>query len=219
MAAAGDTVSVLFGARPPNLTSDGSHVTAKMCSIWTMFFTPTLLCHRFQKPWFYKHFLHLVHLLKLCMEFELTQEQIDELEEGFKSWVKDYEQYVKSPVFSSYRLTPPQLLLSIWPPPCIAACPITIYELLHIAPSIQVAGPVWAYWAFPMEHYCGELLLNIKSCHYPYKSLDHYVTAWTHLTQINYYITCITSLVMHELSLQPLPTRCHDFSLPWCKSI
>jgi len=101
-AAVGDTVPASFRARPSNLASDGSHVTAEMCSIWTMFFAPTLLCHQFQKPRFYKHFLCLVCLLKLCMEFELTQEQIDELEEGFKSWVKDYEQYVESPVFSSY---------------------------------------------------------------------------------------------------------------------
>ena len=110
-AAAGDTVPASFGARPPNLASDESHVTAEMHSIWTMFFAPTLLCCWFQKPQFYKHFLHLVHLLKLCMEFKLTKEQIDELKEGFNSWVKDYEWYVKSPVFSSYQLTPLQLLL------------------------------------------------------------------------------------------------------------
>jgi hypothetical protein len=100
-AAAGDTVPASFGARPPNLASDGSHVTAEMRSIWTMFFAPTLLRRRFQKPRFYKHFLRLVRLLKLCMEFELTQEQIDELEEGFKSWVEDYEWYVESPAFPS----------------------------------------------------------------------------------------------------------------------
>ena len=116
MAAAGDTVPASFGAQPLNLASDRSHITTEMCSIWTMFFAPTLLCCQFQKPWFYKHFLHLVHLLKLCMEFELTQEQIDELKEGFKSWVKDYEWYVESPVFSSYQLTPLQLLLPTWPP-------------------------------------------------------------------------------------------------------
>jgi len=67
-----------------------------------MFFAPTLLCHQFQKPRFYKHFLHLVRLLKLCIEFELTKEQINELEEGFKSWIKEYKWYVESPVFSSY---------------------------------------------------------------------------------------------------------------------
>jgi len=45
------------------------------------------------------------------MEFELTQEQIDELEEEFKNWVEDYEQYVKSTVFSPYQLTPPKIIL------------------------------------------------------------------------------------------------------------
>jgi len=32
-AAAGDTIPASFGARPPNLALDGSHITAEMCSI------------------------------------------------------------------------------------------------------------------------------------------------------------------------------------------
>jgi hypothetical protein len=65
-----------------------------------------------------------------------------------------------------------------------------------------------------MERYCGELLPNIKSRRYPYKSLDHYVTARAHLTQIK-----LLYNLHDELSLQPPPSHCHDFSLPWCKSI
>ncbi|KAF7349606.1 hypothetical protein MSAN_01686300 [Mycena sanguinolenta] len=32
-------------------------------------------------------------------------------------------------------------------------CPLTIHALLHIADSIKFTGPVWCYWAFPMERY------------------------------------------------------------------
>ena len=36
----------------------------------------------------------------------------------------------------------------------LSACPLTIHALLHIAWGIRVAGPVWTYWAYPMErHY------------------------------------------------------------------
>jgi len=96
----------------------------------------------------------------------------------------------------------------------VAACPVTIHALLHIAPSIRVAGPVWAYWAFPMEHYCRELLPNIKSHRHPYKSLNHYVTTWAHLMQIK-----LLYNLHNKLSLQPPPLHCYEFSLPWCKSI
>jgi len=85
MAAAGDTISAVFGAQLPNLASDASHASAKMCSIWILYFASTLLHRWFQQQQFYKYFLHLVCLLKLCMEFELIQEQIDELKEGFKN--------------------------------------------------------------------------------------------------------------------------------------
>jgi hypothetical protein len=95
-ATAGKTIPAAFGAKVPNFASDsGAHVTAEMRSIWTMYLAPTLLRRRFKRERFYKHFLTLVRLLKLCLEFEISWEQVDELEEGFKKWVLDYERYVQ----------------------------------------------------------------------------------------------------------------------------
>ena len=54
-------------------------------------------------------------------------------------------------------------------------CPLTIHALLHIADSIEMVGPVWTYWAFPMERYCGSLQPAIRSRRYPYASLNRYV--------------------------------------------
>jgi hypothetical protein len=45
-------------------------------------------------------------------------------------------------------------------------------------------GPVWAYWAFPMECLCGKLLRHIKSRRHPFANIDAYITAVAQLDQI-----------------------------------
>lgn len=60
-------------------------------------------------------------------------------------------------------------------PSRLSACPLTIHALLHIADGIVTAGPVWAYWAFPMERFCGLLQPAIRSRRYPYASLNRYL--------------------------------------------
>ncbi|KAG9042182.1 hypothetical protein FS837_011179 [Tulasnella sp. UAMH 9824] len=45
-------------------------------------------------------------------------------------------------------------------------------------------GPVWCYWAFPMERFCGSLLPAIKSRRYPYASIDRRVTELSQLHQV-----------------------------------
>jgi hypothetical protein len=43
---------------------------------------------------------------------------------------------------------------------------------------------MWAYWAFPMERYCGSLVPAIRSRRFPFPSIDRYVTEVAQLTQI-----------------------------------
>jgi hypothetical protein len=97
--AAGKTVPAAFGARLPNIALEKAHLTVEMRSIWTIYLAPTLLRGRFQHERYYKHFLELVSLLTLCLEFQLSESQIDELEEGFKIWVVKYEKYAICFVF------------------------------------------------------------------------------------------------------------------------
>ena len=66
----------------------------------------------------------------------------------------------------------------------LSTCPLTIHALLHIAGSIKAIGPVWCYWAFPMERFCGSLQSAIRSRRYPYASLDRYITESSQLRQI-----------------------------------
>lgn len=69
-------------------------------------------------------------------------------------------------------------------PARLSACVLTIHALLHIAWGIRVCGPVWTYWAYPMERHCNTLLQSIKSKRHPYASISSFVTATAQLDQI-----------------------------------
>jgi hypothetical protein len=90
---AGKTIPAAFGSRVPNIAVEKSQMTAETHSIWTMYLAPTLLNGRFINERYYKHFVQLVQLLSLCLEFEITQDQINDLERGFQEWVEEYERY------------------------------------------------------------------------------------------------------------------------------
>lgn len=60
-------------------------------------------------------------------------------------------------------------------PARLSACPTTIHALLHITESIHFSGPVWCYWAFPMERFCGHISRAIHSKRYPWAEIDNYV--------------------------------------------
>jgi hypothetical protein len=91
---AGKTIPAAFGSRVPNIASEKAQMTAETHSIWTLYIAPTLLKGRFVQARYYKHFVELVRLLTLCLEFEITQVQVQDLERGFQRWVQVYERYV-----------------------------------------------------------------------------------------------------------------------------
>ncbi len=68
----------------------------------------------------------------------------------------------------------------------VACCTANVHALLHVADGIRKAGPVWVYWAFAMERYCGRLGRVIKSRRFPWPSLDNYIEMDALLTQIKY---------------------------------
>jgi hypothetical protein len=69
-------------------------------------------------------------------------------------------------------------------PARLSACPLTIHALLHVGWGIRVTGPVWTYWAYPMERHCNTLLQAIKSKRHPYASITSFVSATAQLDQI-----------------------------------
>lgn len=99
-------------------------------------------------------------------------------------------------------------------PERISACPLTVHALLHIADSIKAVGPVWSYWEFPMERYCGTLQPAIRSRRFPYASLDRFVLESAQLTQIKAVYNCA-----EELNLRPPRGQVVGlFSDPLCMS-
>jgi hypothetical protein len=69
-------------------------------------------------------------------------------------------------------------------PERMSTCPLTVHALLHIADSIQFMGPVWTYWAFPMERFCGRLKNVVTSRRFPWARLDNHVCACAHLDAV-----------------------------------
>ena len=45
------------------------------------------------KDTYYKHFVSLIKLLRTCLQFEISRDELSEIREGFQDWVKTYERY------------------------------------------------------------------------------------------------------------------------------
>ena len=85
------TIPAVFGAPVPNIATNQSPMSAEMYANWTLFIAPIVLRGRFKSARYYRHFMRLVEVLKLCLAFEITEEMVDQIDKGFQLWVEDYE--------------------------------------------------------------------------------------------------------------------------------
>ncbi len=88
---AGNTIPAAFGCCVPDMSTQRWQLTSESRAMWTLFIAPVVLRGRFIEEKYYRHFLDLVHLLNMCLEYELAMEQVAEIKQGFIKWVKDYE--------------------------------------------------------------------------------------------------------------------------------
>jgi len=93
-AEASKIIPSLFGASIPNPVKDGSYFISSTWSVWPLFITPTVLRGRFPEEHYYKHFCSLVRILNLCLQFQISDEEINEIELGIRQWVVDYKRCV-----------------------------------------------------------------------------------------------------------------------------
>ncbi|KAH8799215.1 hypothetical protein DL96DRAFT_1780813, partial [Flagelloscypha sp. PMI_526] len=91
-AEAGSTVPSAYGPRLPNIYTNRSFVTADMWSFWSQYLGPVLL-RRHLQPHYFKHFIAFVKLVTVCLQFEMTNEEIENIRIGFIQWVRQYEEY------------------------------------------------------------------------------------------------------------------------------
>ncbi|KIJ63232.1 hypothetical protein HYDPIDRAFT_92731 [Hydnomerulius pinastri MD-312] len=92
-ASSGDTLPSSYSARPPNTATERSMCTADSWSFWTQYIGPVLLHQKFSKEKYYKHFIKLVRMLRVCLQFELSREDVADLRIGFATWVEEFEKY------------------------------------------------------------------------------------------------------------------------------
>ena len=57
-----------------------------------LYLGPVLLSRRFRNQIYFNHFIELVKLIRTCLQFEITMDEISGLRVGFEKWVEKYEQ-------------------------------------------------------------------------------------------------------------------------------
>ncbi|CAE7227515.1 unnamed protein product, partial [Rhizoctonia solani] len=146
-----------FVGRLADIYEDRHLYKADDYSYWFQYLGPVLL-----KEWlprkYYEHYLLMRDIIGMVLQFEITYDELDELEQMVNQWVSQYEEYY-------YQYEPTRL----------PVCPLTIHALLHMPHTIRKAGPLWTSWAFVMERFCGFLLPAVKNRTRPYEHLDNFV--------------------------------------------
>ncbi|CEL58469.1 hypothetical protein RSOLAG1IB_12138 [Rhizoctonia solani AG-1 IB] len=151
------TMPTSFGCAVPD-PRKRSYFIAETWNVFTTQLAPSLLRKRFSDQRYYRHFVRLVKLLSLVVSFDLPRDKTPEIRQGFAEWVEEYEQIYYQ--FDEDRLQ---------------TCPVNVHYLLHIADSIEYMGPIWCYWAYPMERFCSFIINSVKSRRYPYANIDERV--------------------------------------------
>jgi hypothetical protein len=75
----------------PDIARDWSSFTAESWCFWFLYLAPTLLNGRFQHVKYYQHLCDFVDIVKTCLRFSITHQEIDELEKKIIRWIQDYE--------------------------------------------------------------------------------------------------------------------------------
>ncbi|KAG8712445.1 hypothetical protein FRC09_019864 [Ceratobasidium sp. 395] len=87
-----------------------------------------------------------------------------------------------------------------------------VHALLHIADDIERMGPVWCYWNFAMERFCGALARARKSNRFPFSSLNRHVlhTAQISMLKLLYNLAEILDLRQRRTNIA-IGTRYEDY--------
>jgi hypothetical protein len=91
-AESGNFVPSAYGTRVLNIAADDVSISAEMWSFWTSHLGPVYLHRQFAHEKYYEHFTQLTQLLNVCLQFEISCNKIEMLQEGFIDWVKVYEE-------------------------------------------------------------------------------------------------------------------------------
>jgi hypothetical protein len=85
-------IPAAFVRHLPNIATDRSSFTAEAWSFWFMELAPFLLHNRFADKKYHQHLCDLVDIMKICLQFEITDEEVNVLEQKIHAWVHLYEE-------------------------------------------------------------------------------------------------------------------------------
>jgi hypothetical protein len=85
------TIPSDFVGAMPDISN--SKYKAEFWSFWVQYLGPILLRNRFPNEKYYKHFCDLSAIIKTCLQFTITHEQITQLQSNIIKWVEEYERY------------------------------------------------------------------------------------------------------------------------------
>ncbi|KAG8709425.1 hypothetical protein FRC11_005568 [Ceratobasidium sp. 423] len=157
MAQATKTIPSEFVGMLPNIAQDENLYKAEAYAFWVQYLAPILLEGRLLEK-YYEHFLLMHEIIILVLQFELTYDNVEQLQAMVNTWVVQYEEY-----YYQHEAN------------CLPTCPLTIHALLHLPYYIRTSGPLWTSWAFIMEQFCGHILPAVKNRTRPYEHLANYV--------------------------------------------
>ncbi|PKY56179.1 hypothetical protein RhiirA4_330230 [Rhizophagus irregularis] len=63
---------------------------------------------------------------------------------------------------------------------------ICFHYLLHLADTIEINGPCWSTWQFPMERLCGMLIPLVQSRLHPYNNLANQIILKEQLNHLRF---------------------------------
>jgi hypothetical protein len=83
------TIPSEFVGAMPDITT--SKYKAEYWSFWFQYLGPVLLRNRFPNAKYYRHYYDLVGILKRCLQFTISAQEVNELEASIIKWVGEYE--------------------------------------------------------------------------------------------------------------------------------
>ena len=90
-AASKSMIPSCYSTTVPNIATDRSSFSAEAWLQWALFIGPVVLNHCFKHVKYYNHFCDLVWLINLCLQYQLLDDELLEIQTSFIEWVNKYE--------------------------------------------------------------------------------------------------------------------------------
>ena len=85
-------IPATFARKLPNIDTDRSNYTAEAWCFWFMYLAPFMLQNQFPDQKYHRHLCDLIDIMKMCLRFEITSEEVNDLEQKIYAWVHLYEE-------------------------------------------------------------------------------------------------------------------------------